>query len=634
MLSLVSRYPRPQCLDHVTHVYNRTPSRRLEWRTPSEWLSGVRPSVEHLRVFGSAAYVFIPAEVRVKKMAPKSELMVYLGNHHGGKGWIFMRSPNNIIFSAAQAIFDESLFPKCPKANIRTYTRLQTPAPLPSSCTKNRNGDCQCPVPGDEEEDKPKVVQRQPAPKQGTPPPSRGITPPVQDPSPVDQPAPADPPAPGRPIRERKVPVKPGNVYGDKYPVDIEKSIRKKKDWSCVVGERSSRPRRAVPGPSSAPQREVTPPESGSDAPPVSEDEVRGSLEPPSDDEDEEASVVRLSREGGVALQHFLVSKAVSPTAEESSPKEWTSRDILRLPKGCLEEWRTACERELDTLNRRNVFDLVERPRGRKVIRNRWVFDIKDDGRKRARLVAKGFSQVEGLDYDQVFSPVVRFKTVRLILALAALENWVAYGLDVRNAYLYGELDEEIHMEQPEGFRVPGKENHVLRLNKALYGLKQAGLAWWRALKESMEKLGFISLSSDAGVFLYRNKDFFVIAIIYVDDAIFCGPSKLMVNTMKEAFMQRWETRDLGEVTEFLRMRIVREGRSIHLDQTAYLQTVLQRCGMQNAKAAATPLPAGYVLTPSTEAADPERRSRFQTVIGSLLYLMLGTLGAMVPGNQ
>ena len=134
--------------DHATHIYNRTPSRRLEWRTPSEWLLGIRPSVEHLRVFGCAAYVFIPAEVRVNKMAPRSELMVYLGNHHGGKGWIFMRSPNNIIFSAAQAIFDESLFPKCPKANIRAYTRLQTPAPPPSSCTKNGNGDCQCPVPG------------------------------------------------------------------------------------------------------------------------------------------------------------------------------------------------------------------------------------------------------------------------------------------------------------------------------------------------------------------------------------------------------------------------------------------------------------------------------------------------------
>ena len=121
-----------------------------------------------------------------------------------------------------------------------------------------------------------------------------------------------------------------------------------------------------------------------------------------------------------------------------------------------LEEWRAACEGELEALERRKVYDLTPRPKGRKVIKNHWVFDVKDDGRKRARLVAKGFGQVEGLDYDQVFSPVVRFETVCLILAMAALEGWVAYGLDVRNAYLYGELDEEIYMKQPEGFRVRG----------------------------------------------------------------------------------------------------------------------------------------------------------------------------------
>ena len=210
---------------------------------------------------------------------------------------------------------------------------------------------------------------------------------------------------------------------------------------------------------------------------------------------------------------------------------------------------------------------------------------------------------------------------------MAALENWVAYGLDVRNAYLYGELDEEIYMEQPEGFKVPGKEDFVLRLRRALYGLKQAGLAWWRALKQSMEELGFTSLSSDAGVFIFRGEGSFVIAIVYVDDAIFCGPMIALVKKLKAAFMKRWETRDLGELTEFLRMRIIRDGRKIHIDQCAYLRTVLERCGMQNAKSAATPLPAGYVPSKQMEGvtSSGDLRSRFQTVIGSLLYLMLGT---------
>ena len=127
-------------------------------------------------------------------------------------------------------------------------------------------------------------------------------------------------------------------------------------------------------------------------------------------------------------------------------------------------------------LRKCKVFELVDHPCDRKVIKNRWGFNFKSDGRKKAHLVAKGFSQVEGLDFDQVFSPVVRFKTVRFMLALAALEDWYITGLNVRSAYLYGKLDEEIYMEQLEGFAAPRSECKVLHLWCALYGLKQAGL--------------------------------------------------------------------------------------------------------------------------------------------------------------
>ena len=110
----------------------------------------------------------------------------------------------------------------------------------------------------------------------------------------------------------------------------------------------------------------------------------------------------------------------------------------------------------------------------------------------------KGFSQVKGLDFDQVFSPVVRIETVHLMLVLAALENWYITGLDIRSTYLYGKLDKEIYMEQPEGFTVPGQECKVLCLWCALYGLKQAGLAWWHTLNESLKELRFECLKSEA----------------------------------------------------------------------------------------------------------------------------------------
>jgi hypothetical protein len=118
-------------LDHTTHVYNRTPIRRIAWQTPYQLLNGEKPSISHLRVFGCLAYIFVPEEVRVNKMAPKSERMTYLGVHPGEKGWIFMRRPNNVVFATAQAIFDESEFPKCPKQSTTPNTRLRVQAPTP-----------------------------------------------------------------------------------------------------------------------------------------------------------------------------------------------------------------------------------------------------------------------------------------------------------------------------------------------------------------------------------------------------------------------------------------------------------------------------------------------------------------------
>ena len=115
--------------------------KRLEWHTPSEWLSRNRPSIDHLRVLGCATYVFIPAEVCTNKLSPKSKLMTYLGTAPGGKGWIFMHAPNNIIFTATKAIFDESMFPKCPVSKVQPSTRLQTPAPTPNICP---GGKCDC----------------------------------------------------------------------------------------------------------------------------------------------------------------------------------------------------------------------------------------------------------------------------------------------------------------------------------------------------------------------------------------------------------------------------------------------------------------------------------------------------------
>ena len=159
-----------------------------------------------------------------------------------------------------------------------------------------------------------------------------------------------------------------------------------------------------------------------------------------------------------------------------------------------------------------------------------------------------------------------------------------------------------------------------------LYGLKQASLAWWRTLDESLKELRFKHLKSKAGIFFYKKKGTnVVVGIIYVDNALFCGPNKAIVDSIKVQFMCKWECQDLSEPNEFLQMHITHKGRTIHLDQSAYLQKVIEWCGMLNTKSTSTPLPAGYYAAKNTEPIDAELCSRFQTVIGSLLYLMLGT---------
>ena len=154
-------------------------------------------------------------------------------------------------------------------------------------------------------------------------------------------------------------------------------------------------------------------------------------------------------------------------------------KDILCFPGKHQEEWRQACQEEISALKNRSVFQLVKLPKGKKAIRCRWVFDIKSDGQKKACLIAKGFSQIEGVDYNKILSPIVRYESVRLLFALATLKDWHMHAVDVKSTYLYSKLDEEIYMQQPQGFLVKGKEILVWRLTRALYGLKQGGLTWW-----------------------------------------------------------------------------------------------------------------------------------------------------------
>ena len=205
--------------------------------------------------------------------------------------------------------------------------------------------------------------------------------------------------------------------------------------------------------------------------------------------------------EWGAKLINYLLSAAIQPSdgaggkfPDVSNFHEWHYRDLMHFPEAAQKKWKTTCYEELESLNKCDVFELTDLPNGHKTIGYRWVFNVKSDGHKEARLVSQSFSQVESVDYNKLFSPVVWFESMHLMLALAALHNWYMMGVDVHTAYLYRKLDKEIYMSQSEGFIARGQESKVIHLKRALYSLKQAGLAWWKELSNFHERSRFYML--------------------------------------------------------------------------------------------------------------------------------------------
>ena len=294
------------------------------------------------------------------------------------------------------------------------------------------------------------------------------------------------------------------------------------------------------------------------------------------------------------------------------------------------DDWQRACQYEIDALAKNGTWTLVDLPTGRKAVKSKWVFKRKADGRFRARLVAKGFTQIHGIDYDETFSPVARFESLRLLLVLAALEDWEIHQMDVKSAFLNGLLDEEIYMEQPQGFIAPGQSDKVCFLQKAIYSLKQASRAWNLQFHSVLLELGFSRTHSDAGVY-HRLDDGgnTILIILYVDDITLLGNSLEEIKRLKATLCRRYEMTDLGEIDSYLGVQITRNRSAKYLDinQSRYISEIISRFGMADANPARTPLPSGADthLIPHDRSATPQEIKYYQQIIGSLLYVQIGT---------
>jgi hypothetical protein len=288
-------------------------------------------------------------------------------------------------------------------------------------------------------------------------------------------------------------------------------------------------------------------------------------------------------------------------------------------------KWRAAMQEELAMIDKNQTWKLVTRPEHKKVIGVKWVFRTKlnADGsinKHKARLVVKGYAQIFGLDFFDTFAPVARQDTIRMLLAISAQKGWKIYHLDVKSAFLNGFLEEEIYIEQPEGFVVKGHEDKVYLLKKALYGLKQAPRAWYSRIDEYLMKLGFVKSPSESTLYIKGDQVNFLVISLYVDDLLVTGSSVELIQQFKDDMKQVFEMSDLGEMSYFLGMEVEQKNGDIFICQRKYAKEMLKKFNMENCKSMSTPMCPKEKLCKDNEAEQVDE-TLYRSLIGCLMYL-------------
>lgn len=289
------------------------------------------------------------------------------------------------------------------------------------------------------------------------------------------------------------------------------------------------------------------------------------------------------------------------------------------------QNWIVAMKEELFMIEKNKTWELVSRPENRKVIGVKWVYRTKlnADGsinKHKARLVVKGYAQIPGVDYSDTFAPVARLDIIRLLLAVAAQKNWKVFQLDVKSAFLNGYLQEEIYVEQPEGYVKEGEEDKVYLLKKALYGLKQAPRAWYSRIDEHLCNLGFAKSPSESTLYVKHNGDDVLIISLYVDDLLVTGNKACIVEKFKQEMMEVFEMTDLGLMAFFLGMEIKQSEHEVFICQKKYAKEILKKFKLGECREMSTPMNSKEKLCKEdgTEKID---QAYFRSLVGCLMYL-------------
>lgn len=320
------------------------------------------------------------------------------------------------------------------------------------------------------------------------------------------------------------------------------------------------------------------------------------------------------------------VASVSSRTVELDDPETVTEA----LERADAENWKRAMNDEMESLSANQTWTLVDLPVGKRPIGSKWVFKLKQNKDKsiryKARLVARGYSQKEGIDYEETYSPVVKYSSIRYLIALAAKMNLHIRQIDVVTAFLHGDLKEEIYMLQPKAFN--DGTHRVCRLNKSIYGLKQASRMWYEKMTDFLTKNGLKQSTNDQCVYYYHGRTRFFILALYVDDMLIFSNNQELEDQFTNALAAKFDITDLGDASSVIGMRITRneQKKSISIDKSAYITKILERFGLSECNPVSTPMDTSMKLSSKDQPQDAEGRGKmkgrpYRELIGCLMYL-------------
>ncbi|RVW87112.1 Oligopeptide transporter 1 [Vitis vinifera] len=342
---------------------------------------------------------------------------------------------------------------------------------------------------------------------------------------------------------------------------------------------------------------------------------------PPAKFRDYIAAAVRYPPEKFLSYQNLSTSHLAYLTAISSVHEPKNFHEANSQPM-----WRKSMDDELKALEETNTWNIVHLPPGKHVVGCRWVYRFKfnPDGsieRPKSRVVAQGFTQHFGVDYKETFAPVAKMSTVKVLLSVAANHGWSLSQMDVKNAFLHDELEEEVYMKIPPGHPLCGDPSRVCKLNKSIYGLKQSPRAWHAKLSSTLEDLGFTRSSADSSLYVQTGQTEKLMVLIYVDDLIITGSNADSIAALKKKLQGKFPVKDLGPLKYFLGIEVATSRKGLFLNQRKYTIDLLRDCNMLNSKPANTPFDSKLQLD---KLGDPlDSPNYYQKLVGKLIYLTI-----------